>query len=119
MTPELQAFANANPGFAQFDQRYQQETTRPDLRDEYVDWVLDAMREEGIRESGWIDGHAEGRVEGRVEGHAEGHVKGTTNGLNISIETVRLLKEGCTAEDVAVRLSVPISFVNELKMLTN
>jgi outer membrane protein assembly factor BamE (lipoprotein component of BamABCDE complex) len=43
--------------------------------------------------------------------------KGTTNGINISVEIVRLLKKGMASADVAKRLGVPVSVADELKAL--
>ena len=117
MTPELQTYAEKNPGFTQFDQRYRHETASPELRSEYVSWVLSEMKVEGAREGGWIDGHAAGRAAGRMEGHAEGHTEGRTEGFDISVEVIRLLRKGETAEGIANKLNIPISQVNKLQAL--
>jgi len=133
MTPELQTYAEKNPGFTQFDQRYRHETASPELRNEYVSWVLAEMKVEGAREGGWIDGHAAGRMEGhaegrmeghtegRTEGHAvgrvEGHAEGRTEGFDISVEVIRLLRNGESAGDIANKLSIPVSQVSKLQAL--
>ena len=39
------------------------------------------MRETGIRETGWIDGHKEGLIEGHKEGLIEGREEGELNHL--------------------------------------
>ena len=101
MTPELQTYAEKNPGFTQFDQRYRHETASPELRSEYVSWVLAEMKVEGAREGGWIDGHAAGRAEG----------------FDISVEVINLLRKGESAEGIANKLNIPVSQVNKLQSL--
>jgi predicted transposase/invertase (TIGR01784 family) len=63
MTPALQAFAENNKGFRQFNDRYEFVSETPEVRSEYVQWCLDSMREEGIRDAGIAEGIERGRQE--------------------------------------------------------
>jgi hypothetical protein len=48
MTPQLQLIVNSNMGYQQFCERYKLVTADPDAREEYVQWRLDRMKEEGL-----------------------------------------------------------------------
>ena len=46
MTPGLQAFANRDAGFRQFNDRYETVSADPETRREYALWVDESLREE-------------------------------------------------------------------------
>ena len=48
MTPELQAFAEKDAGFRQFNNRYETVSADPEMRREYAMWFNEALREEGM-----------------------------------------------------------------------
>jgi predicted transposase/invertase (TIGR01784 family) len=76
MTPQLQDFAKYDIGFRQFGDRYAYAISDPAVRQEYVMWVNDLMREQGRYESAIQKGRLEGKIEGRLEGMIEGEIKG-------------------------------------------
>ena len=84
MTSELQNYMVLDPGFRQFCERYNFVAADPQTQKEYVNWVKDLMREQGLTEAAWLNGVEEGRefgrelgrVEGRKEGREEGRVEG-------------------------------------------
>ena len=57
MTLGLQAFAERDPGFRQFNERYETVSADPNTREAYAKWFDDALREAGMldwaREEGW------------------------------------------------------------------
>jgi len=63
MTPELQAFAERDVGFQQFNDRYETVSADPETRREYAMWFDEALREEGML--AWA--RQEGRQEVRDE----------------------------------------------------
>ena len=63
MTTELQAFAERDAGFKQFNDRYETVSADPDTRREYAMWVNEAMRQEGMLEWARQEGLEEGRRE--------------------------------------------------------
>ena len=52
MTPELQAFAERDAGFQQFNDRYDAVSADPETRREYAMWFNEALRQEGMLE--WV-----------------------------------------------------------------
>jgi hypothetical protein len=84
MTPQLQEFAKSDIGFRQFGDRYAYAISDPNVRQEYVMWVNELMREQGRYESaiqeGMIKGEIKGKIEGRLEGMIEGEIKGKIEG---------------------------------------
>jgi len=50
MTPELQTFARTDSGYHQFCEQYNLAVADPGTLNDYKNWVLDAMREEGMIE---------------------------------------------------------------------
>ena len=67
MTPELQAYAETDTGFAQFCERYDRTTSDPQTRNEYHSWMMAFLREEGIKEAAMSQGHAKGHEQGRLD----------------------------------------------------
>ena len=65
MTPELQTFARTDSGYHQFCEQYNLAVADPSTLNDYKNWVLDAMREEGMIEGGRREGRREGRKEER------------------------------------------------------
>ena len=63
MSPELQAFAERDSGFAQFCERYNLVSADPETREQYVRWAADQLRDDGIHESGRLKGKQEGLIE--------------------------------------------------------
>ena len=59
MTPELQAFAERDAGFQQFNDRYDHVSADPKTRREYAMWFNEALRQEGMREWAYRDGRQE------------------------------------------------------------
>jgi len=49
MTPELQMYAETDNGYFQFCKQYDRAAANPTTMDEYRNWVLYVMREEGMR----------------------------------------------------------------------
>jgi len=68
MTPQLQDYYKQDSGFMQFCNQYNFAAADPRTMDEYVMWVKDLMREQGIRLGGYQDGEkaAEERWRGVV-----------------------------------------------------
>jgi len=71
MTPELQAFAERDVGFQQFNDRYETVSADPETRREYAMWFDEALREEGMLAWARQEGLQEGRQEGLQEGRQE------------------------------------------------
>ena len=65
MTPELQTFAQTDSGYHQFCKQYNLAVADPGTLNEYRNWVLDDMREQGMIEGGRREGRKEGRKEER------------------------------------------------------
>jgi len=72
MAPELQPFVNENVGFQQFCERYAFVASSEDVRNEYIKWQNELMRQEGIykgfKEEGLKEGLKKGLKKGREEG---------------------------------------------------
>jgi predicted transposase/invertase (TIGR01784 family) len=104
MTPALQAFAENNKGFRQFNDRYEFVSATPEVRSEYIQWCLDSMREEGIRDAGIQEGIERGIERGREEGRKEG-----------ILDSARIMKaEGYPFEAIAKVFNLEISEIEAL-----
>jgi predicted transposase/invertase (TIGR01784 family) len=66
MNPELQAFARMDSGYSQFCEQYNLAAADPQTMKDYRNWVLDAMREQGMIEGGRREGREEGKKEERM-----------------------------------------------------
>ena len=55
MKPGLQTYADTDSGFKQFCTQYQLASSDPNVWNEYVLWVKDLMREQGVYETGRAD----------------------------------------------------------------
>ena len=70
MTPELAAYAEHEPGYAQFCNRYDLVASNPDTRHKYFLWYMNQLREEGRRitaiEQGIEQGIEKGLEQGRL-----------------------------------------------------
>jgi predicted transposase/invertase (TIGR01784 family) len=91
MQPALQEYANQDGGFQQFCRRYQLVSSDPKTRDEYIRWISDLMRLDGIREGGIEDG-----IEiGMAKGMEKGMEKAVFNALkmNMKIDDIAELTE--------------------------
>ena len=97
MSKPLQDYAVRDPGFVQFCERYKIVASDPTAQRQYIAWIKDIMREQGIKEAAWLEGLEEGKKEG--------------------IETVALnmLRKNHPVELVAELTSLPIE---EVKALT-
>ena len=71
MNAGLQMFSERNAGFKQFCDQYSLVSADPSTQKEYARWLVDQMREDGIREAARL----EGREEGREEGVSLGEIK--------------------------------------------
>jgi hypothetical protein len=112
----LQAFAENNKGFRQFNDRYEFVSATPEVRSEYVQWCLDSMREEGIRDAGIQEGIERGIEKGRKEGRKEGIERGIERGRQEAIlDSARIMKaEGYPFEAIAKVFNLEISEIEAL-----
>ena len=62
MTPELLSYAEREPGYFQFCQRYGLVSADPDTRHEYFLWLKDRWREEGVRITAMEEGLEQGQL---------------------------------------------------------
>ena len=62
MTPELLSYAEREPGYFQFCQRYGLVSADPDTRHEYFLWLKDRWREEGVRITAIEEGMEQGQL---------------------------------------------------------
>ena len=83
MTPELLSYAEREPGYFQFCQRYGLVSADPDTRHEYFLWLKDRWREEGVRISAIEEGLEQGLEQGLKQGMEEGRLKAIVNQINI------------------------------------
>ncbi|MDR1136075.1 MAG: hypothetical protein LBL49_07865 [Clostridiales Family XIII bacterium] len=109
MTPQLQDFRNADAGFQQFCDLYKRAVSDPTLMQEYYQWCLDRMREEGMIAAA-IDGKfEEGREEGLEIGREEERKKGRIDFAK------SLIAEGLPNEFVARHTKLTIDEVQALR----
>jgi predicted transposase/invertase (TIGR01784 family) len=107
MTPQLQAYSERDAGFRQYCARYNRVATDPDARHEYLLWVEELMRQEGIKQAAMDKGISIGEARGRAEGEARGISIGEARGISIgatkaTIEMAKALKqEGLSIEQIA------------------
>ena len=120
MSSELQSFMVLDPGFRQFCERYKFVAQDPKSQKEYVNWVKDLMREQGMKEAAWLRGVEEGRLEGILEGRQEGILEGTLKGRREGIEAVaaKMLLGNRSIEEVAETTGLTVDEVIELKKKT-
>ena len=115
MTPELQAFAERDPGFRQFNNRYETVSADPETRREYAMWFEEALRQEGMLEWARQEGMEEGWQGGRQEGKLEGLEEGRIEAKQSLIHSAQIMKsEGIPLE--IIRKAFP-SLVDELEAL--
>ena len=64
MTPQLQAYAERDNGYFQFCKQYDLAVADPVTMQEYRNWVLDELREEGMRIAAIEEGMEKGMEQG-------------------------------------------------------
>ena len=78
MTPDLLLYAEHEPGYAQFCERYDLVASDPDTQNKYFWWYMDQLREEGRRitavEMGMAQGIAQGLEKGMQQGMQQGQL---------------------------------------------
>jgi len=118
MHPELQAFYDEDPGFAQFIDRYGEVASIPEIRKAYrryeYDQILDALEEERRAEAvkKQIDeGIAEGKAKGKAEGKAEVQMEIALKAFN----SVKQDKSMSEIIDMLKLFDIPDDIINEAK----
>jgi len=71
MTAGLQAFAERDAGFRQFNERYEYVAADSEARQAYVDWFNDVLRHRGMMDAAWQEGQEKGLEKGREEARDE------------------------------------------------
>ena len=114
MTPELASYAEREPGYLQFCQRYGLVAADPDTRHEYFLWYMNRLREEGRRITAIEMGIEQGIEQGKVLGIKQGLEQGRLVQLLSSIERKRLKAK--TREQIIHELDLE---ENEIAILDN
>jgi hypothetical protein len=68
MVTELKPFTLKNEGFRQFAERYEFVATSEELRNDYLNWQREVMRQQGMLEAAEEKGVERGREQGREQG---------------------------------------------------
>jgi predicted transposase/invertase (TIGR01784 family) len=86
MVTELKTFAHNNEGFRQFAERYEFVSTSEELRNEFLNWQRELMRQQGMLEAA----------------EEKGMVKGMEQGIEKGIDAIinELIKLGISIEDL-------------------
>ena len=134
MSKPLQDYAARDSGFVQFCERYKIVASDPTAHRQYISWVKDIMREQGMKEAAWLEGLEEGKTIGNFEGKTmgfsagrkagwekgvrEGRIEGKEEGRIEATKTVALnmLRKNLPVEQVAELTSLPIEEVKALRV---
>ena len=113
MTPGLQAFANRDAGFRQFNDRYETVSADPETRREYALWVDEALREEGMLD--WARREVRDEYEPRLAEAEKKRVEAARKHKAEILSAARVMKnQGMPNETIA--LAFP-SLMNEIEKL--
>ncbi|MFP4549943.1 MAG: hypothetical protein ACLFNT_03985, partial [Spirochaetales bacterium] len=93
-------------------EKYQEEL-RQEGREQGREEGREQGREEG-REQGREEGREQGREEGREQGREEGEQRGREETIEQTLNAIRLLRGGASAQDVADSTGLPLESVQKL-----
>ena len=113
MTRVLQDYVVQDPGFRQFCERYDIVASDPDAQKEYVSWVKDMMREEGVHDASMKKGMEKAIKIGRIEGMEKGMEKGRMEAMEIV--AVNMLKKNLATYLAAEMTGLPVEYIEALK----